>query len=151
MKMKKIAFVALLFSAIFSLISCNQNDGAPDGMQLVRGGGEFGYNFYAPEEWTVANNGEISAAYASKIDVSSVTLTPAKAPLSDRDSYFESSLADFTYEITNTPTLSACDFGNAESAYKNLDEAESYIPYLRKKIKIALEHVPTNIQQKEYL
>ena len=41
--------------------------------------------------------------------------------------------------------------GDAESAYKNLDEAESYIPYLRKKIKIALEHVPTNIQQKEYL
>ena len=36
-------------------------------------------------------------------------------------------------------------------AYKNLDEAESYIPYLRKKIKIALKHVPTEIQEKEYL
>lgn len=41
--------------------------------------------------------------------------------------------------------------GDAESAYKNLDEAEHYIPYLRKKIKIALEHVPTEIQEKEYL
>ena len=41
--------------------------------------------------------------------------------------------------------------GDAESAYKNLAEAEHYIPYLRKKIKIALEHVPTEIQEKEYL
>lgn len=41
--------------------------------------------------------------------------------------------------------------GDAESAYKNLAEAESYIPYLQKKIKITLEHVPTNIQEKEFL
>ena len=41
--------------------------------------------------------------------------------------------------------------GDAESAYKNLDEAEHYIPYLRKKIKTALEHVPTDIQEQEYL
>ena len=41
--------------------------------------------------------------------------------------------------------------GDAESAYKNLDEAEHYIPHLRKKIKIALEHVPTEIQEKEFL
>lgn len=44
---------------------------------------------------------------------------------------------------------SAC--GDAESAYKNLTEAELYIPYLRKKIKIALEYVSTNTQEKEYL
>ena len=41
--------------------------------------------------------------------------------------------------------------GDAESVYKNLDEAESYIPYLRKKTQIALEHVPPEIQEKEYL
>ena len=41
--------------------------------------------------------------------------------------------------------------GDAESAYKNLAEAEEYIPHLRKKIKTALEHVPTEIQEKEYL
>lgn len=41
--------------------------------------------------------------------------------------------------------------GDAENAYKNLDEAEHYIPYLRKKIKTALEHVPTEIQEKEFL
>ena len=41
--------------------------------------------------------------------------------------------------------------GENDSAYKNLDEAEHYIPYMRKKIKIALEHVPTETQEKEYL
>ena len=40
---------------------------------------------------------------------------------------------------------------DAKYAHTNLDEAEHYIPYLRKKIKIALEHVPANIQKQEYL
>mgnify|MGYP003550354229 CR=1 FL=1 len=41
--------------------------------------------------------------------------------------------------------------GDAKYAYTNLDEAEDYITHLRKKIKIALEHVPENIQKQEYL
>jgi len=41
--------------------------------------------------------------------------------------------------------------GDAESAYKNLDEAEEYISFLRKKIQVALEHVPEDIQKQEYL
>ncbi len=41
--------------------------------------------------------------------------------------------------------------GDAESAYKNLAEAEEYIPHLQKKIKIALEYVSTKIQEKEFL
>ena len=41
--------------------------------------------------------------------------------------------------------------GDAENAYNNLDEAEEYISFLRKKIKIALEHMPENIQKQEYL
>ena len=41
--------------------------------------------------------------------------------------------------------------GDAESAYKNLAEAEEYIPHLQKKIKIVLEYVSTEIQEKEYL
>lgn len=44
---------------------------------------------------------------------------------------------------------SAC--GDAKYAHTNLDEAEEYISFLRKKIKIALEHVPENIQKQEYL
>lgn len=41
--------------------------------------------------------------------------------------------------------------GDAKYAHTNLDEAEEYISFLRKKIKIALEHVPENIQKQEYL
>lgn len=41
--------------------------------------------------------------------------------------------------------------GENDAAYKNLDEAELYISHLCKKIKIALEHVPKNIQEKEFL
>lgn len=41
--------------------------------------------------------------------------------------------------------------GDAKYAHTNLDEAEEYISFLRKKIKIALEHVPNEIQEQEYL
>ena len=41
--------------------------------------------------------------------------------------------------------------GENDAAYKNLDGAELYISHLRKKIKSALEHVPTETQEKEYL
>ncbi len=41
--------------------------------------------------------------------------------------------------------------GDAKYVHTNLDEAEEYISFLRKKIKIALKHVPENIQKQEYL
>ena len=41
--------------------------------------------------------------------------------------------------------------GENDAAYKNLDGTELYISHLRKKIKIALEHVPKNIQEQEFL
>lgn len=41
--------------------------------------------------------------------------------------------------------------GENDAAYKNLAEAEDYITYLRNKIHIALKHVPSDIQEKEYL
>ena len=110
----------MLLAAIFAFAACGESDEAPEGMQLVRGSEELGYYFYAPEEWTVANNGEISVAYASKIDVSSITLTPAPAPLGDIESYFENALGEFTYTIKNEPTISKCDFGNATDAYKTI-------------------------------
>jgi len=43
-----------------------------------------------------------------------------------------------------------CDNKN-DTTYKNLEFTEDYITHLRKKIKIALEHVPENIQKQEYL
>ncbi len=122
--MKKTGLIALLIAAMAVLFSCGENGDAPDGMQLVRGGEDVGYYFYAPEEWTIANNGQISASYASKIDVTSVTLAPAAAPMADIESYFENALTEFTFDLTNEPTLTECDFGNADSAYKTVYEFE---------------------------
>ena len=87
--MKKLGFVAIAIAILTLFASCGGGDDLPEGMQLVRGGDDVGYYFYAPEEWTVANNGEISAAYASKIDISSVTFAPSSAPMGDIASYFE--------------------------------------------------------------
>ena len=114
----------MIIATLTALFSCDGSGDAPDGMQLVRGGEDVGYYFYAPEEWTVANNGEISAAYASKIDVTSVTLVPTKAPMSDIESYFENALTEFTFALTNEPSISECDFGNADKAHKAIYEFE---------------------------
>jgi len=37
------------------------------------------------------------------------------------------------------------------SALLNLTEAETYIPYIRKKVKIAMKCVPKDIQEQEFL
>ncbi len=50
-----------------------------------------------------------------------------------------------------TGNVSQSTRGEAKYGYTNLNETEEYIKYLRKKIKIALEHIPTEIQEKEYL
>ncbi len=41
--------------------------------------------------------------------------------------------------------------GDTKLALKNLDEAEHYIPYITRKVKIALQHVPESVQEKEFL
>ena len=53
--MKKIIALITLLASVFSLVACADTTGLPEGMQLVRGGEEYGYYFYSPEEWTVAN------------------------------------------------------------------------------------------------
>lgn len=41
--------------------------------------------------------------------------------------------------------------GDTKLALKNLDEAEHYIPYITRKVNIALQHVPESVQEKEFL
>ncbi len=41
--------------------------------------------------------------------------------------------------------------GDTKLALKNLDEAEHYIPYITRKVNIALQHVPESVQKKEFL
>lgn len=122
--MKKLGFVAIAIAILTLFASCGGGDDLPEGMQLVRGGDDVGYYFYAPEEWTVANNGEISAAYASKIDISSVTFAPSSAPMGDIASYFENAKAEFAFELKSESDIEPCDFGNADSAHKVVYEFE---------------------------
>ena len=102
-----------------ALTSCKKGDGSPEGMQLVRGGDELGYYFYAPEEWTVANRGGIAAAYASKVssDRTSVTFVKSEAPEGTVEEYFNSYKDAYPAPITVTSPVAKAKLGNASSAY----------------------------------
>ena len=132
--MKKLVFVILLIICTLGLISCS-SDGAPDGMQLVAGSAEKGYYFYAPEEWTVSNLGEINAVFVSNLDVTSVTFTQIDAEnfkksdkaVSDEEYFFNNYFDDMKNEFPSDTvyTLSGenCVFGKADEA---ADKAKKY-------------------------
>ena len=120
-----VAVMAL--GAIFSLSACKKDDGVPEGMQLVRGGEEYGFNFYAPEEWTVSNRGEIACVYVSKLDSTSITLVEADAPKINEgqeraaavQAYFEADIEKLPFEVTRgSAWCEKTALGNATEAYK---------------------------------
>ncbi len=114
--MKRIISILLVFITIISsllLTSCKKDDGTPDGMRLVMGDESLGYYFYGPEEWTVANVGNIACTYVSKIDNSSMTFVEAEKPASTVEEYFESEKGKFPYEINVTVNGDDSLFGNA--------------------------------------
>ena len=117
--MKKICalILALTLTAatVFTLNSCSDSSDTPDGMQLVYGSDADGYYFYAPEEWTISNIGEIKSAYASRVDSTSVSLAevfpePAVTGIGKEEyfftSYFNDSLSEFPETMKPTVTLS---------------------------------------------
>ena len=109
----------LAFSVV---VGCTNNgEDAPDGMQTVKGGEEYGFYMYAPAEWTVANHGDIAAVYTSKIDNSSVTFAEGEMPENIIE-YFAEEMANLPFEITPVGDEAdfgkACTFGNATEAYK---------------------------------
>ncbi len=111
-----LAMVTIL--SVLSLTSCKKGDGAPDGMQVLRAGSEYGYNIYAPEEWTVSNYGDIAAAYVSKLDSTSITFVKADAPEGELDTYFDTEMAKFPFDITVNKRNEPTTFGNASSSFK---------------------------------
>ena len=116
--MKRIFAALLALATLFSLLtltSCKKNDGVPDGMQLVRGGADVGYNFWGPENWIISNYGNISCTYVSSADKSSITFTEAEMPEVSVAEYFESEAEKFAYGITVNPDANGvdCNFGNA--------------------------------------
>lgn len=121
--MKKILSIALLLSLTIGLFSCgNKNGDIPEGMQLVRGGNDIGYYMYAPEEWTVSNQGDISVAYASKSDPSSITYTEIDPPKMSVSEYFSESSKSYTddmkFKLLTGENGSSIKFGNADIATK---------------------------------
>ncbi|MBQ8688752.1 MAG: hypothetical protein IJ515_00105 [Clostridia bacterium] len=76
--MKKIFAILMIALSIFALASCESSD-VPEGMQLVNGGDDKGYYFYAPEEFTVANLADVDAVYVSAVNTTSITFTEISA------------------------------------------------------------------------
>ncbi len=134
-KMKKTLSILLLCATLLSLalllVSCGGgNDGIPDGMQLVRGGEGVGYNFYVPEEWVVSNRGDISSAYVSVTNGSSVSLVEAPMPeetSTDAETisgvpahiyeYYEREMAELPFPVETTSAGKKVNLGNADEAY----------------------------------
>ena len=92
------ALITLL--GVLTMTSCGNKDGAPKGMQLVKGGDDVGYKFFGPEEWVISNYGDIGCTYVSKIDMSSMTFVETEKPTGTVAEYFESEKIKFPYEIT---------------------------------------------------
>lgn len=129
--MKRIFCIFLLLSIALSLVSCGKKDDTtPEGMQLVRGGNEYGFYFYAPEEWTVANVGSISSAYASGVDTTSVSYVEAPMPDSV-DKYFKESLKEFstppTFRGENGEEISSEAVSGTRITFGNADDAVEYV------------------------
>lgn len=136
--MKKLcAMILLLAMAAASLIlfsSCTGSSDTPEGMQLVFGSDADGYYFYAPEEWTVSNIGEIKSAYASRVDSTSVSFAEvfpeADVAGADKDeyffnSYFSDSLEEFPETMKPTVTLN----GEATVFGKDSEAADKAVKY----------------------
>ncbi len=136
--MKKICeFILLLAMATASLImfsSCSDGSDIPEGMQLVFGSEADGYYFYAPEEWTVSNIGEIKSAYASRVDSTSVSFAEVfpEADVTGADkeeyffnSYFNDSLEEFPDSMKPTVTLN----GEATVFGKESEAADKAVKY----------------------
>lgn len=116
--MKKFTSILLLIAtvlSIFAMSSCSKDDGMPDGMQLVMGGNDDAFCFYAPEEWIASNFGSIGWAHASNIDTTSITFAEAKRPEGSIKDYFKSEMDKLPYTVTVVTDAEECTFGNADT------------------------------------
>lgn len=114
--MKRIISMLLILASIVCLAACAKDDGIPEGMQLLRGGEDLGYYMYIPEEWVPASMGEVSAAYVSSVDNSSVTYVECPMPEVTVEEYFTESLKEFPTQPTLVEECKTVTFGNADDA-----------------------------------
>ena len=130
--MKKIVALIICLMSLFVLVSCDGGDDLPDGMQLVFGGDDVGYYFFAPEEWLTSNVGDIKAAYISRVNTTSVSFTEVKFETDGNraeyffDKYFDEHLSELQKmeEFTLKENGKAATFGMGEYA---ATKAKQYI------------------------
>ncbi len=114
---KHIAACLLICMITVLLCSCGKDDTIPDGMQACRDSDVLGLTMYAPEGWTVCNVGDISAAYVSSINQTSVSLVESDmGDAADFTAYFQEHKNEFPYEIELTSAGAEVTLGNADSA-----------------------------------
>lgn len=118
--MKK-RLLALLFSVLclFALCACGKDADVdvPEGMQICAGGDDLGYWFFVPSEWQKSNLGSVSAAFASPLDSSSVSL--GVGVLGDAETipaYFARTIADLPMPVTMVVDGESAYLGNIPDA-----------------------------------
>ena len=116
--MRKLLVILLTICTIFAIVGCSNKDDAPEGLDVGRDSAEYGYIFYVPEGWTVSNRADISSAFVTAINMTSISFAPADAPEVPLTQYFDESMAKLPYEINLLKHGEACTFGNASSATK---------------------------------
>lgn len=120
------------------LVGCGDENNTPEGMQLIDGGDELGYYFFAPEEWTNGGNMDgIAYTYASRTDRTSVSFTEIDSKTfvkpdptkSDADFFLEDYFYGIENEIPNDLSLKlekkgeSCLFGTGDT---KADKAVKY-------------------------
>ncbi len=155
--MKKILAIILALLCLTAFISCGDGEEIPDGMQLVFGGEDVGYYFYAPSEWITSNVGDIKAAYISTLNNTSVSFTEIKLEDTENpEEYFfteyfgdsmtaldSTKISDFTLkENGKTYTLGAKDY--------TADRAVQYIYTYKYPTPVYKENTPVDKPEYEY-
>ena len=121
---KRLYFLLLILALVGTFFSCNNKGGdIPEGLQICYEGKAEGYIFYAPENWTIVNSGDVKAARLSNTNNTSISFTKSKMPEVSIPEYFEGSLSQFPEEMRLGMNIitrdKECSFGNAsEKAYK---------------------------------
>lgn len=136
--MKKILSLILtlltVFAVMLSLVSCGEDEDIPDGMKIVAGSEKLGYYFYAPEEWTTSNVGEIKSVYVHRQDSTSVSFAevyPVSPTGTDTEEYFFSSY--FTDSLSEFPEGSKPEItknGEATVFGKEGESADRAVKYI---------------------
>lgn len=125
--------ITTIFLSLISLTSCGDDkDETPEGMQLVYGGKNAGYYFYAPEEWTVSNMGAIKSAYISRLDTTSVSfceVTESIEANGGEEYFFASYFSDSMKEAAEGLALNITLNGEATVFGKTDFEADKAVKY----------------------